>query len=171
MTFNSNPIAIIKTNRGTIKIELFKQDAPKTVKNFINYVKEDFYRWTIFHRVIKDFVIQGGGFKPGMIQKEPLFDPIKNETSISKHKNKRGTIAMARTSNPDSATSQFYINLKDNESLDWDKAKDGHGYCVFGEVVEGLNVVYDIGSIKTHSEKGYNDVPIDDVIIKNIKIN
>lgn len=167
---SNNPTAVIETNKGTIKVELFEDDAPKTVENFVKYVEEDFYHWTTFHRVIDDFMIQGGGFKPGMIQKEPPFSPIKNESSQSKNRNKRGTIAMARTSDPDSATSQFFINLKDNERLDWDKARDGHGYCVFGKVIDGMDVVDEIGSVETHSEKGHNDVPVDDVIIKDVDI-
>ena len=168
---SNNPTAEIETNKGTIKVELFEEDAPDTIDNFIKYVKEDFYHWTVFHRVIDNFMIQGGGFKPGMIKKEPIFEPIKNEASESKHRNKRGTIAMARTSDPDSATSQFFINLKHNKRLDWDKARDVHGYCVFGKVIDGMDVVDKIASIETHTEKGHKDVPIDDVIIKNIQID
>jgi len=165
-----NPIAVIETNKGTIEVELFKDDAPGTVENFIKYVEDGFYDGLIFHRVIVDFMIQGGGFYPGMEQKEPPYDPIRNEAEESGHRNKRGTIAMARTSEPHSATSQFFINHKDNERLDYDKFRDGWGYCVFGEVIDGLDVVDEIASVETTTLEGHKDVPKEDMIIKEVNI-
>ncbi len=165
-----NPKVEIKTDRGTIEIELFEDDAPETVENFIKYVEDGFYDGLIFHRVIENFMIQGGGFYPGMEQKEPTHDPIQNEAEESGHRNKRGTIAMARTSEPHSATSQFFINHKDNERLDYDKAQDGWGYCVFGEVIDGMDVVDEIASLKTTTVEGHKDVPKKDVVIQEVII-
>ncbi len=165
-----NPKAEIKTDRGTIKLELFEQDAPETVENFIKYAEDGFYDGLIFHRVIENFMVQGGGFKPGMVEKETTYEPIKNEAEESGHRNERGTIAMARTSDPHSATSQFFINHKDNERLDWDGARDGWGYCVFGEVVDGMDVVDEIASLETTSVKGHKDVPEEEVEIQEVNI-
>lgn len=165
-----NPTAVINTNMGPIKVELFQNDAPITVDNFEKYAEAGFYSGLIFHRVMKDFVIQGGGFTPDMKQKETPYGPIKNEAEKSGHRNKRGTIAMARTKEADSATSQFFINLKYNENLDWDNARDGVGYCVFGQVTEGMDVVDSIGSLETETREGIKNVPVQDVIINSVNI-
>jgi len=162
--------AEIETNKSTIEIELYDEDAPETVENFIKYAEDGFYDGLVFHRVIGNFMIQGGGFYPGMEQKEPTYDPIQNEAEESGHRNKRGTIAMARTSDPHSATSQFFINHKDNERLDWDKAQDGWGYCVFGEVIDGMEVVDEIASVETTTVEGHKDVSKEDVIIQEVNI-
>ncbi len=155
----------LQTNLGTITLKLDAEKAPVTVKNFIQYVEDGHYDNTIFHRVINGFMIQGGGFEPGMKQKDTR-EQIENEAANGL-KNKRGTIAMARTNDPHSATAQFFINVSDNDFLDF-KAPSGSswGYCVFGEVVEGMDVVDKIKSVKTGS-KGFNqDVPVEDVIIE-----
>lgn len=164
-----NPVAVMNTSKGTIKIELYEDDAPITVENFINYVEDGFYDGLIFHRVIEGFMIQGGGFNPDMTQKTPTYPSIKNEAAISQHRNKRGTIAMARTNQgPDTATSQFFINHADNDFLDWDKAQDGYGYCVFGEVTEGMSVVDNIAGVETTTMGGYEDVPVEDVLVNSV---
>lgn len=163
-------VVVMETSKGTIKIQLYGNDAPITAENFINYVEDGFYDGLIFHRVIEGFMIQGGGFNPDMTEKTPTYPSIKNEAAISQHRNKKGTIAMARTDDPDSATSQFFINLADNDFLDWDKAQDGYGYCVFGEVTEGLGVVDKIANVETHSEKGHDDVPVNDIVINSVSI-
>src|SRR4051812_25502023 len=134
-----NTQVVMETSQGTIKIELEDDKAPITVKNFLGYVDEGFYDGTIFHRVISNFMIQGGGFEPGMKQKTTK-GTIKNE-STNGLSNKRGTLAMARTSAPDSATAQFFINVTDNGGLDRSRSQDGVGYCVFGQVIEGMDVV------------------------------
>lgn len=162
------PIAIIETNRGEIKLELFKEDAPKTVENFIKYAEDGFFEGLIFHRVIKDFMIQGGGLKPNLEVKEPTYQPIMNEAKKSGHRNKRGTIAMARTSDPHSATSQFFINTSDNRGLDYDK--NPHGYCVFGKVLDGMDVVDEIESVNTTVVDRRKDVPTEDIVIKSVSI-
>ena len=159
----------IETSLGKIVIELYSENTPKTADNFIRYVEEGFYDGTIFHRVIDGFMIQGGGFKPGLSQKA-AHQAIKNEADKA-GKNKRGTLAMARTSNPDSATAQFFINLVDNGFLDHrSKSIDGWGYCVFGKVTEGMDVVDKIAKAKTGSKQGYDDVPTEDVIIEKVTI-
>jgi len=163
--------AIIRTNKGNIKIRLFEDDAPKTVDNFVKYANDDFYKNTIFHRVIKDFMIQGGGYTQDLNKKQTPYDPVINEAKKSGHRNKRGTIAMARTSDPDSATSQFFINTVDNDNLDWDKASDGYGYCVFGKVVDGMDVVDSIESVNTVSEGSLSDVPKQDIMINDVSIS
>jgi len=160
----------MKTTEGEITVELFEEDAPETVENFLKYAEDGFYKGLIFHRVIPNFVAQGGGFKPGMIEKDTTYDPIKNEAKKGGHRNKKGTIAMARTRKPHSATSQFYINLKDNDNLDWDKTGDGFGYCVFGKVVDGMDVVEKIGSVDTRNEGGHPDVPARDIKIKGVEV-
>lgn len=165
-----SPKAQIETDRGTIKVELYEDDAPETVENFIKYAEDGFYDGLIFHRVIENFMVQGGGFLPGMKEKESTYDAIKNEAEKSGHRNERGTIAMARTSDPHSATSQFFINHKDNERLDWDKARDEWGYCVFGEVIDGIEVVDEIASVETTSKKGHKDVPKEDIVINEVNI-
>jgi cyclophilin family peptidyl-prolyl cis-trans isomerase len=160
---------LIKTSMGDITLELYPDKAPITVKNFLDYVKEGFYNGTIFHRVIDGFMIQGGGFEPGMIQKKTN-PPIKNEADNGLS-NLRGTIAMARTQVIDSATSQFFINLKDNTFLDYrDDTPQGYGYCVFGKVIKGMDVVDKIAKVKTHSVGYYQDVPVEDVVIEKVEI-
>ena len=162
-----NPTVVMTTSAGTIKVELYEDKAPVTVKNFLAYVDESFYDGTIFHRVIPDFMVQGGGFQPGMSQKNTK-SPIKNESSNGL-KNTRGTLAMARTSVPDSATAQFFINLVDNGFLDKAKAQDGVGYCVFGKVTEGMDVVDKIKVVDTGIRGGHRDVPVKDVVIESIR--
>ena len=158
----ANPVVAVETNMGTFKVELFEDKAPVTVKNFLQYVEDKHYDGTIFHRVISDFMIQGGGFEPGMKEKKTR-DPIKNESSNGLS-NLKGTLAMARTSEPNSATSQFFVNVKDNTFLDKAKARDGVGYCVFGRVIEGMDVVDKIKVVKT----ARGDKPVEDVLIKSI---
>jgi len=153
---------ILNTNHGKIKIELDAEKAPKTVENFLSYVKSGHYDGTIFHRVIDGFMIQGGGFEPGMKQK-PTNDPIENEAKNGL-KNEPYTLAMARTSAPHSASAQFFINVKNNSFLDY-PGQDGWGYCVFGKVVEGTDVVDQIKSVKTTRSGMYSDVPVDNVVI------
>ena len=155
----------LQTNLGTITLKLDAEKAPVTVKNFLQYVEEGHYDNTIFHRVINGFMIQGGGFAPGMKQKDTR-EQIENEAANGL-KNKRGTIAMARTNDPHSATAQFFINVSDNDFLDF-KAPSGSGwgYCVFGEVVEGMDVVDKIKSVKTGNKGFHQDVPVEDVIIE-----
>lgn len=156
---------ILQTNHGTIKIELDNENTPNTSENFMNYVSKGYYDNTIFHRVIDGFMIQGGGFEPGM-EKKFTDDPIENEADKGEQ-NLRGTIAMARTNDPHSASSQFFINHKDNKFLNHrSKDMDGWGYCVFGKVVEGMDVVDKIASVETTSRRGHQDVPIDDVVIE-----
>ena len=138
----------LKTNKGDIKIRLFEEDAPITAKNFLNYVDSGFFKGTIFHRVIPGFMVQGGGFSADFVQK-PTKEPIKNEAA-NQLSNRRGTLAMARTNVVDSATAQFFINLVDNDFLDFKApTPQSYGYCVFGEVVEGMDVVDAIGKVKT----------------------
>ncbi|MCS7167194.1 MAG: peptidylprolyl isomerase [Gemmatales bacterium] len=163
----TNPVVVIETSLGTIRVELYMDKAPITVKNFLQYVDEGFYDGLVFHRVIKDFMIQGGGFEPGMKPRKTR-PPIKNE-SANGLSNRRGTIAMARTPDPDSATSQFFINVRDNTFLDREQAKDGIGYCVFGRVIEGMEVVDKISLVKTTRRAGHDDVPVEDVLIKSIR--
>lgn len=152
----------LETNHGTITLQLDAEKAPITTKNFLDYVNAGFYTNVIFHRVIPNFMIQGGGFEPGMKQKKTK-DPIQNEAANGL-KNEQYTIAMARTSDPHSATAQFFINVKDNPFLDY-PGQDGWGYCVFGKVVEGKDVVDAIGKVPTGSSGFYQDVPKEDVII------
>jgi peptidyl-prolyl cis-trans isomerase B (cyclophilin B) len=155
---------ILTTNHGKIKLELDAEKAPKTVENFLSYVRSGHYNGTIFHRVIDGFMIQGGGFEPGMKQK-PTNEPIENEAKNGL-KNDTYTIAMARTSAPHSASAQFFINVKNNSFLDY-PGQDGWGYCVFGKVVEGTDVVDKIKSVKTTRTGMFADVPVDNVVIEN----
>ena len=164
----ANPVVAVETNHGTFKIELFEDKAPGTVKNFLKYVEDKHYDGTIFHRVISDFMIQGGGFEPGMKEKKTR-EAIKNESSNGLS-NLKGTIAMARTGEPDSATAQWYVNVKDNTFLDKAKARDGVGYCVFGRVIEGMDVVDKIKGVDTGNAKGFENVPTKDVVIKSVKV-
>ncbi|OGS98465.1 MAG: cyclophilin [Gallionellales bacterium RIFCSPLOWO2_12_FULL_59_22] len=152
----------LHTNHGVITLQLDAEKAPLTVKNFLEYVNSGFYDNTIFHRVIDNFMIQGGGFEPGMKQKKANA-PIKNEAANGLN-NATYTIAMARTSDPHSASAQFFINTKDNRFLDY-PGQDGWGYCVFGKVVKGTEVVDKIGKVKTGFNAGHQDVPQEDVII------
>ncbi len=157
-----NTVVLIKTTKGDIKVELDGEKAPITVENFLSYVNDGFYNGTIFHRVIKNFMIQGGGFTADMKQK-PTKEPIKNEAKNGLS-NARGTIAMARTSVVDSATSQFFINHRDNNFLD--HGERDYGYAVFGKVVEGMDVVDQIAVVET----GYQDMPNDTVTIESITV-
>lgn len=163
---SANPVAVIHTSLGTIRLELFADEAPVTVENFIAYAEDGFYDGTIFHRVISHFMIQGGGMTPDLKAK-PTGEPIKNEAAngIS---NARGTIAMARTSMPDSATSQFFINVQDNPNLD--KNPTSAGYTVFGKVIEGMEVVDEIRFVETTSQPPYHDVPAEPVMIESVEI-
>lgn len=160
---------VFKTNLGEIEIELNEEKAPKTCENFLTYVKNGHYNGTIFHRVIKGFMIQGGGFTSDFDHKETL-KPIENEANNGLS-NDRGTIAMARTMDPHSATAQFFINTVNNTFLNFTK-KDiqGWGYCVFGKVVRGMDVVDKIEAVKTHSVYGMQDVPVDTVVIESCEI-
>jgi len=159
----------LQTNFGVIALQLDTGRAPETVKNFLDYVEAGFYSNTVFHRVIDGFMIQGGGFEPGMRQK-PTRDCIKNEADNGL-KNERYTIAMARTSEPHSASSQFFINVKDNGFLDHTAQNtQGWGYCVFGKVVEGRDVVDKIKQVKTGKRGGHADVPVEDVIIEHVEV-
>jgi peptidyl-prolyl cis-trans isomerase A (cyclophilin A) len=160
-------VVLLKTSLGNIKIELFQKEAPLSVKNFISYVKTGFYSGTIFHRVIPGFMIQCGGFTPEMKMKK-TDQPIKNEAANGL-KNDRGTISMARTSAPDSATSQFFINLVNNDNLNR-PMPDGHGYAVFGKVIEGMDVVDKIASVSTGVTMGFPNVPKTPVVIKSITV-
>ncbi|MGF6753910.1 peptidylprolyl isomerase [Paraburkholderia sp. GAS334] len=155
----------LHTNHGIIKIELDAEKAPKSVENFLNYVKAGHYDNTVFHRVIDGFMIQGGGFEPGMKQK-PTEAPITNEANNGL-KNVKGSVAMARTNDPHSATAQFFINVNDNDFLNHTSpTPQGWGYAVFGKVVEGLDVLDTIRKVKTGSKGFHQDVPVDDVIIE-----
>jgi len=156
------PRVRLVTSLGTIVLELDREAAPITVSNFLRYVADGFYDGTIFHRVIADFVVQGGGFEPGLVEKNTR-PPIINEAANGL-KNLRGTVAMARTTDPDSATSQFFINLVDNENLDY--TATNAGYCVFGRVIEGLDVVDEIGLVETETREGFSDVPVEDVLLE-----
>ena len=159
----------LHTNHGVITLNLFADKAPETVANFIQYVKDGHYDNTIFHRVISNFMIQGGGFDSNMKQKSTR-ETIKNEANNGLS-NKLGTIAMARTMEPHSASAQFFINVKDNDFLDHSApTTQGWGYTVFGEVVEGMDVVDAIKSVATTSKGGHQDVPRDDVIIEKTEI-
>lgn len=164
-----NPQVILETSMGTITIELFKEKAPITVKNFLGYVKDGFYDGLIFHRVIKDFMIQGGGMNEALEQKKPKF-AIKNEATNGLS-NTRGTLAMARTAVVDSATSQFFINTVDNLFLNHKgKQPDSFGYCVFGQVTDGMEVVDQIRAVKTGNKNGHGDVPLEPVFITSARI-
>ncbi|MCA1938788.1 MAG: peptidyl-prolyl cis-trans isomerase [Dechloromonas sp.] len=159
----------LTTNHGVITLELDAEKAPKTVENFIAYVEAGHYDNTIFHRVIKNFMIQGGGMEPGMNQKETRY-PIENEAANGL-KNVRGSIAMARTNDPHSATAQFFINVVDNDFLDFRAPSgQGWGYCVFGQVVEGMDVVDKIRAVATGNKGFHQDVPKEDVIIEKAEV-
>jgi peptidyl-prolyl cis-trans isomerase B (cyclophilin B) len=160
----------MQTNYGTISIALDHDKAPETCTNFEQYIKEGFYDGTIFHRVIDGFMIQGGGMEPGMGEKETHAN-IKNEATNGL-KNDKGTLAMARTPDPHSASSQFFINLKDNDFLNFSsETADGWGYCVFAKVTDGMDVVDTIKSVATGRTGHHSDVPVDDVIIEKVTID
>ena len=157
----------LETSTGDMVIELNERAAPVTVKNFLGYVEEGFYNGTIFHRVIPGFMAQGGGFTKKMVQKQTR-DPIVNEADNGL-KNERGTIAMARTGDPDSATAQFFINHKDNDFLDY--VENGNpGYAVFGKVTEGMDVVDEIAAVETTARAGMQDVPVEPVVIESARV-
>jgi cyclophilin family peptidyl-prolyl cis-trans isomerase len=165
----NDPIVLMSTSAGDVKIELYKDKAPTTVANFLAYVNDKFYDGTVFHRVIPNFMIQGGGFTPDMKQK-PTKAAIKNEAGNGL-KNQLGTLAMARTSDVNSATAQFFINTKDNDFLDHkDDSMQGYGYCVFGKVIEGSKVVQKIAGVDTTSKGPYEDVPVEPVVINSIRV-
>ncbi|MEM7475964.1 MAG: peptidylprolyl isomerase [Planctomycetota bacterium] len=159
----------IKTNHGDIKIELFSEDAPISAENFLAYAKDGYYSGTIFHRVIDGFMIQGGGFTVDMDRKETNA-PIANESSNGL-KNDKYTLAMARTSDPNSATSQFFINTADNDFLNKATCQDGHGYAVFGKVTEGMEIVDQIGKTATGVQAGMRDVPNEAVVIESVELD
>ncbi|EGI74818.1 peptidylprolyl isomerase [Pseudoalteromonas sp. SR43-6] len=163
-------MVVLHTNFGDITIKMFEQEAPNTVKNFLEYANADFFNGTIFHRVIDGFMVQGGGFVPGMEQKE-VNDPIKNEANNGLS-NKIGTLAMARTPDPHSATAQFFINVNNNDFLNHSsETSQGWGYCVFAEVVEGMDVVNKIKGVATGSTGFHQDVPLEDVIIESVTVS
>jgi len=165
---DTHPRVLMKTTKGDITIELFSDKAPLTVKNFLSYVDEKFYDGTIFHRVIRGFMIQGGGMAADFREK-PAKPPIKNEASNGL-KNKRGTLAMARTPEPHSATCQFFINHVDNDFLDYKSSTvDGYGYCVFGKVIKGMDVVDAIAASPTTTKQGMQDVPRETITILSVR--
>ncbi len=169
MSEENNPQVLLETSMGNIKVELFKDKAPISVRNFLSYVKDSFYDGLVFHRVIANFMIQGGGMDAAMQPKKTKF-AIKNEAANGLS-NKRGTLAMARTGVIDSATSQFFINVVDNAFLDYrGKSPDLFGYAVFGQVIEGMDVVDAIRAVKTGSKAGHSDVPVEPVTILSAKI-
>nr|WP_258870805.1 MULTISPECIES: peptidylprolyl isomerase [unclassified Wenzhouxiangella] len=166
-----NPTVILQTNFGDITVELFEEQAPESTANFLAYARDGHYDGTVFHRVIENFMIQGGGFDTDFEQK-PTRDPIENEADNGLE-NKRGTLAMARTNDPHSATSQFFINVVDNSFLDHRNKASGQtwGYAVFGRVVEGMDVVDEIRSVETTSKGMHRDVPAEPVIIERVEIS
>jgi cyclophilin family peptidyl-prolyl cis-trans isomerase len=175
---DKNPVVVIETSMGTIKAELYADKAPITVKNFLDYVDDKFYDGLTFHRVMPDFMIQGGGFKPGLKDAKNEDDvkalekktkpPIKNEAA-NMLSNRRGALAMARTDEADSATAQFFINVENNKNLD--KSGDSDGYAVFGKVIDGMDVVDKIKAVKTVTNRnvGMKNIPAEDVTIKSIR--
>ncbi|MCC7312886.1 MAG: peptidyl-prolyl cis-trans isomerase [Sulfuritalea sp.] len=165
--FAANPQLEVKTSLGTISIELYQDKAPKSVENFLQYAKDGFYNGTVFHRVIPGFMIQGGGFTPDMKQKDARA-PIQNEARNGL-KNQTGTLAMARTGDPHSASAQFFINLKDNSFLDY-PSRDGWGYAVFGKVTQGFDIVQKIAMVPTGNAGPHQNVPNTPVIIEFVKL-
>jgi len=162
-------VLIVSTSMGDIKVALYEKEAPETVKNFLAYVNDKFYDGTIFHRVIPGFMIQGGGFTPDMQQK-PTKPPVKNEAANGL-KNEVGTLAMARTPDPNSATAQFFINVKNNDFLDYkDSSMQGFGYCVFGKVIEGMDIVRKIELVKTTRKGMHENVPVDAITINAVTL-
>jgi cyclophilin family peptidyl-prolyl cis-trans isomerase len=167
----TNPQVTLHTDRGAIRIELYAQQAPKTVENFLAYARAGFYDGTVFHRVISHFMIQGGGFTADL-ERKPTREPIPNEADNGL-KNLRGTVAMARTNDPDSATSQFFINVEANPALDHTGKQNPRawGYAVFGAVVDGMSVVDDIRFVETGRVKGMSDVPLEPVVIESVEVH
>ena len=159
-------MVLIKTNKGDIKVELFAEKAPETVKNFLSYVEDKFYDGTIFHRVIDNFMIQGGGFDEKMNQKKTK-SPVVNEAKNGLANNE-GTLAMARTNEKDSATAQFFINVKDNDFLNH-QDEQNYGYAVFGKVIEGMSVVNQIKKVSTHTVGFHQNVPAEAIVIESIR--
>jgi cyclophilin family peptidyl-prolyl cis-trans isomerase len=169
MEEQKNPVVTVSTSMGDVRLELFAANAPATTENFLGYVNEGFYDGLIFHRVIAGFMIQGGGLDAQMRQK-PTRSPIKNEAANGV-KNKTGTIAMARTNAIDSATAQFFINVKDNDFLDHrNESAEGFGYAVFGQVIGGMDVVRKIEQVRTGNRGGHQDVPLEAVVINSVRI-
>ncbi len=161
----------LTTTEGEIVLELDAEKAPGTVENFVAYVREGHYDGTLFHRVIEGFMIQGGGFAPGMSEKPTSRSTIRNEANNGLH-NATGTVAMARRPDPHSASAQFFINVKDNDFLDHrSETADGWGYCVFARVVDGMDVVSRIESVRTGSRGGHGDVPVEDVVIERAEVS
>lgn len=158
----------LDTTEGAIVLQLDRERAPRTVDNFLAYVRAGHYDGTVFHRVIRDFMIQGGGMTPNL-QEKPTRAPIPLE-SRNGLTNQRGTVAMARTSDPDSATAQFFINVRDNAFLDQPRSRDGHGYTVFGKVSAGMDVVDRIRAVPTRTQDRYSDVPAEPVIIRKATV-
>lgn len=166
---STSPRVKLQTNQGDILIELNAEKAPNTVANFLNYVNSGFYDGTVFHRVINNFMIQGGGFEAGMKQK-PTEAPVKNEADNGL-KNNKYTLAMARTSDPHSATAQFFINVADNDFLNFTApTSNGWGYAVFGQVIEGTDIVDKIKGVRTGNKGFHQDVPVDDVVIEKATV-
>ncbi len=164
-----NPVVLMTTNQGNITIELYEEKAPESVANFLNYVQKNFYAGTIFHRVIDGFMIQGGGFDRDMKQL-PTDQPIQNEANNGL-KNEAGTIAMARTMDPHSATSQFFINVSDNEFLNYSSpTPQGWGYAVFGKVTDGLALVGKLKGVKTGAKGFHQDVPVEAIVIESVTL-
>lgn len=164
-----NPVVVIETSMGDITVELFRDKAPLSVENFLGYVRDGLYSTTVFHRVIKGFMIQGGGLTADMNRK-PTKAPIKNEAT-NKLGNDRGTLAMARTGEPHSATSQFFINTANNAGLNHKSEKAAeYGYAVFGKVVAGMDVVDKIEAVKTTERAGHRDVPVEPVVIARVRV-
>jgi cyclophilin family peptidyl-prolyl cis-trans isomerase len=169
MALAANPVVEVTTSMGVIKAELYADKAPKTVENFVQYVKDRFYDGTVFHRVIPGFMVQGGGFTPDLEQKKTR-DPIANEAQNGL-KNVTGTLAMARTPNPHSATAQFFINVADNEFLNFTgPTQQGFGYCVFGRVTQGMDIVNKIVAVPTGSRGPHQNVPLKPIVIKSVRI-
>ncbi len=166
---SANPVIVMETSKGTMKIELDAEKAPLSAENFVNYVKDGFYDGLIFHRVIPNFMVQGGGMNPDMSEKSNK-TPIQNEANNGL-KNDRGTIAMARTNDPHSATSQFFINLKDNDFLNHtSESPAGWGYAVFGKVTEGIEVIDEIAKVKTGNHGHHGDVPLEPITINKATV-
>lgn len=161
----SNPVVLIDTTKGEFLLELFADKAPQTVANFLHYVDEDFYIGTLFHRVISGFMVQGGGLD-NMMREKPTRAPVPNEAANGL-KNLEGTVAMARTTDPHSATAQFFINTVDNPDLDY-QGEDSFGYCVFGQVIDGLSVVKKIEKVRVRSQGDHEHAPADQVSINSI---
>ena len=162
-----NPQVLLRTSAGDIRLELYPAESPQTVANFLAYVDSGAYNGTIFHRVIPNFMIQGGGFDPKMAEK-PTREPVPNESRNKLH-NERGTLAMARTEDPDSATAQWYINVRSNLRLDFDYVTRKPGYTVFGRVLEGMDVVDGISLVPTRSVGGFDDVPVNAIVIEAVE--